>query len=139
MSSERGSDRFQCPKNLFGLICGQDSANSHSPKSRVGIIPLTTSRPSLPLLNMERTEETMVYLEHAREQGHTCIELRKDGLRFIYFCLPCMAGCSSLQALRDHLGGKLSNRMITFANVTLAKPNPWPFKDRKTFFPPPPK
>lgn len=76
----------------------------------------------------------MANLQQVIEEGHTSIELRKDGFMFIYFCLPCLARCCSFHNLRAHLNGKKHRKMIAPANLTLDKPNPWPFRDGRIFF-----
>ncbi|KAL2924518.1 ATP-dependent RNA helicase DBP4, partial [Bienertia sinuspersici] len=69
-----------------------------------------------------------------RLQGHTYVDLRKDGKRSVYFCILCLASCYSEPILRGHLGGKLHRRMYTAAKATLIGQNPWPFDDGFVFF-----
>uniref|UniRef100_A0A5B7AZC3 C2H2-type domain-containing protein n=1 Tax=Davidia involucrata TaxID=16924 RepID=A0A5B7AZC3_DAVIN len=73
-------------------------------------------------------------LRNVRLQGHTYVELREDGKRFIFFCTLCLAPCYSDSVLFDHLKGNLHNERYAAAKVTLLKPNPWLFNDGVLFF-----
>lgn len=73
-------------------------------------------------------------LRNVRLQGHTYVELREDGKRFIFFCTLCLAPCYSDNVLFDHLKGNLHNERLAVAKATLLKPNPWPFNDGVLFF-----
>ncbi|XWS68627.1 hypothetical protein CRYUN_Cryun04dG0107000 [Craigia yunnanensis] len=73
-------------------------------------------------------------LNHVRSQGHTYIELREDGKRFVFFCTLCLAPCYSDSVLLDHLKGSLHTERLAAANVTLLGTNPWPFNDGVLFF-----
>lgn len=82
----------------------------------------------------ERVARTV--LRFVRAQGHPCVDLRKvkDNKKFIYYCTLCFAPCYGDSALFDHLKGKLHKKMCTAAELTLLKPNPWPFNDGLVFF-----
>lgn len=82
----------------------------------------------------ERVARTV--LRFVRAQGHPCVNLRKvkDNKKFIYYCTLCFAPCYGDSALFDHLKGKLHKKMCTAAELTLLKPNPWPFNDGLVFF-----
>ncbi|KAL3509387.1 hypothetical protein ACH5RR_028788 [Cinchona calisaya] len=73
-------------------------------------------------------------LRNVRLQGHTYVDLRKDGKRWIFFCTLCLAPCYSESILNDHLKGSLHCERLAAAKVTLLKPNPWPFGDGVLFF-----
>ncbi|XP_059660940.1 uncharacterized protein LOC132307247 [Cornus florida] len=73
-------------------------------------------------------------LRNVRSRGHTYVELREDGKRFIFFCTLCMAPCYSDSVLFDHLKGNLHAERYAAAKATLLKPNPWPFNDGVLFF-----
>ncbi|XAR55494.1 hypothetical protein NMG60_11035573 [Bertholletia excelsa] len=73
-------------------------------------------------------------LRNVRLQGHTYVELREDGKKFIFFCTLCLAPCYSDAVLFDHLKGNLHNGRLAAAKATLLKPNPWPFSDGVLFF-----
>ncbi|PSS16329.1 Histidine-rich glycoprotein [Actinidia chinensis var. chinensis] len=73
-------------------------------------------------------------LRNVRLQGHTYVELREDGKRFVFFCTLCLAPCYSDSVLLDHLKGNLHNERLVAAKATLLKPNPWPFNDGVLFF-----
>lgn len=73
-------------------------------------------------------------LSNVRAQGHTYVELREDGKRFIFFCTLCLAPCYSDSVLFDHLKGNLHTERLSAAKVTLLGPNPWPFNDGVLFF-----
>ncbi|XWS54194.1 hypothetical protein CRYUN_Cryun10bG0068700 [Craigia yunnanensis] len=73
-------------------------------------------------------------LNNVRSQGHTYIELREDGKRFIFFCTLCLAPCYSDSVLLDHLKGSLHTERLAAAKVTLLGTNPWPFNDGVLFF-----
>ncbi|KFK29353.1 hypothetical protein AALP_AA7G122900 [Arabis alpina] len=79
-------------------------------------------------------------LKNLRLQGHTYIELREDGKRFVFFCTLCLAPCYSDTILLGHLNGNLHKERLSCARITLLGPNPWPFNDGVLFFedkPPP--
>ncbi|OMO59778.1 hypothetical protein CCACVL1_24617 [Corchorus capsularis] len=73
-------------------------------------------------------------LNNVRSQGHTYIELREDGKRFIFFCTLCLAPCYSDSVLLDHLKGSLHSARLAAAKATLLRSNPWPFNDGVLFF-----
>ncbi|XVF01978.1 hypothetical protein REPUB_Repub04eG0136400 [Reevesia pubescens] len=73
-------------------------------------------------------------LNNVRSQGHTYIELREDGKRFIFFCTLCLAPCYSDSVLLDHLKGSLHTERLAAAKLTLLGTNPWPFNDGVLFF-----
>ncbi|KAJ4729824.1 Acyl-[acyl-carrier-protein]--UDP-N-acetylglucosamine O-acyltransferase [Melia azedarach] len=73
-------------------------------------------------------------LHNVRAQGHTYVDLREDGKRFIFFCTLCLAPCYSDSVLFDHLKGNLHTERLSGAKVTLLGPNPWPFNDGVLFF-----
>ncbi|GKV36730.1 hypothetical protein SLEP1_g44829 [Rubroshorea leprosula] len=73
-------------------------------------------------------------LNNLRSQGHTYVELREDGKRFIFFCTLCLSPCYSDSVLLDHLKGNLHTERLSAARVTLFGPNPWPFNDGVLFF-----
>ncbi|TYI87899.1 hypothetical protein E1A91_D04G168100v1 [Gossypium mustelinum] len=73
-------------------------------------------------------------LNNVRSQGHTYVELREDGKRFIFFCTLCLAPCYSDSVLLDHLKGSLHTERLAAAKVTLLGSNPWPFNDGVLFF-----
>ncbi|KAM6581730.1 hypothetical protein CsatA_005504 [Cannabis sativa] len=73
-------------------------------------------------------------LRNVRSQGHTYVELREDGKKFIFFCTLCLAPCHSDSVLFDHLKGNLHNERLSTAKATLLRPNPWPFNDGVVFF-----
>ncbi|XP_052179129.1 uncharacterized protein LOC127792605 [Diospyros lotus] len=71
---------------------------------------------------------------NVRLQGHTYVDLREDGKKFIFFCTLCLAPCYNDTVLFDHLKGNLHNGRLAAAKATLLKPNPWPFNDGVLFF-----
>ncbi|PIN12422.1 hypothetical protein CDL12_14973 [Handroanthus impetiginosus] len=73
-------------------------------------------------------------LRNVRSQGHPYVELREDGKKLIFFCTLCLAPCYSDTVLFNHLKGNLHNERLATAQVTLLKPNPWPFNDGVFFF-----
>lgn len=73
-------------------------------------------------------------LRNLRLQGHTYIELREDGKRFVFFCTLCLAPCYSDTILLGHLNGNLHKERLSCARITLLGPNPWPFNDGVLFF-----
>ncbi|XP_010526515.1 PREDICTED: uncharacterized protein LOC104804061 [Tarenaya hassleriana] len=73
-------------------------------------------------------------LQTVRSQGHTYVELREDGKRFIFFCTLCLAPCYSDAVLLGHLNGNLHKERLSCAKITLLGPNPWPFNDGVLFF-----
>lgn len=73
-------------------------------------------------------------LRNVRSQGHTYVELREDGKKFIFFCTLCLAPCHSDSVLFDHLKGNLHSERLSTAKATLLRPNPWPFNDGVVFF-----
>ncbi|GAB4824895.1 hypothetical protein Ancab_007765 [Ancistrocladus abbreviatus] len=73
-------------------------------------------------------------LRNVRLQGHTYVDLREDGKRYIFFCTLCLAPCYSDAVLFDHLRGNLHKERYAAAKVTLIGPNPWPFNDGMLFF-----
>ncbi|KAK9284460.1 hypothetical protein L1049_023633 [Liquidambar formosana] len=81
-----------------------------------------------------REQAARTTLRNVRMQGHTYIELREDGKRFIFFCTLCLAPCYSDSVLFDHLKGNLHTERYAAAKVTLLGPNPWPFNDGVFFF-----
>lgn len=81
-----------------------------------------------------REQLARITLNNVRAQGHTYVELREDGKRFIFFCTLCLAPCYSDSVLYDHLKGNLHTERLSAAKVTLLGPNPWPFNDGVLFF-----
>ncbi|KAF5745958.1 hypothetical protein HS088_TW06G00123 [Tripterygium wilfordii] len=81
-----------------------------------------------------REQMARTTLHNVRSQGHTYVELREDGRRFIFFCTLCLAPCYSDSVLFEHLKGSLHTERLATAKVTLLKPNPWPFNDGVHFF-----
>ncbi|RID50787.1 hypothetical protein BRARA_H01493 [Brassica rapa] len=73
-------------------------------------------------------------LRNLRAQGHTYIELREDGKRFVFFCTLCLAPCYSDAILLGHLNGNLHKERLSCAKITLLGENPWPFNDGVLFF-----
>lgn len=73
-------------------------------------------------------------LRNVRLQGHTYVDLREDGKRFIFFCTLCMAPCYSDSVLLEHLRGNLHRERYAAAKATLIGENPWPFDDGVLFF-----
>ena len=73
-------------------------------------------------------------LNNIRSQGHTYIELREDGKRFVFFCTLCLAPCYSDSVLLDHLKGSLHTKRLATVKVTLLGTNPWPFNYGVLFF-----
>uniref|UniRef100_A0A1J3K5Q6 C2H2-type domain-containing protein n=1 Tax=Noccaea caerulescens TaxID=107243 RepID=A0A1J3K5Q6_NOCCA len=73
-------------------------------------------------------------LRNLKLQGHTYIELREDGKRFVFFCTLCLAPCYSDTILLGHLNGNLHKERLSCARITLLGPNPWPFSDGVLFF-----
>ncbi|CAH2077703.1 unnamed protein product [Thlaspi arvense] len=73
-------------------------------------------------------------LRNLRAQGHTYIELREDGKRFVFFCTLCLAPCYSDTILLGHLNGNLHKERLSCARITLLGENPWPFNDGVLFF-----
>ncbi|ESQ54431.1 hypothetical protein EUTSA_v10024944mg [Eutrema salsugineum] len=73
-------------------------------------------------------------LRNLRSQGHTYIELREDGKRFVFFCTLCLAPCYSDAILLGHLNGNLHKERLSCARITLLGENPWPFNDGVLFF-----
>lgn len=81
-----------------------------------------------------REQAARTILRNVRSQGHTYVDLREDGKRFIFFCTLCLAPCYSDTVLFDHLRGNLHTERLSTAKVTLLGPNPWPFNDGVLFF-----
>lgn len=73
-------------------------------------------------------------LRNVRSQGHPYVELREDGKKLIFFCTLCLAPCYGDSSLFSHLKGNLHTERLATAQVTLLKPNPWPFNDGVFFF-----
>lgn len=81
-----------------------------------------------------REQAARTILRNVRSQGHTYVELREDGKRFIFFCTLCLAPCYSDSVLFNHLKGTLHTERLSAAKLTLLGPNPWPFDDGVLFF-----
>lgn len=81
-----------------------------------------------------REQAARTILRNVRSHGHTYIELREDGKKFVFFCTLCLARCYSDTVLFDHLKGNLHAERLSAAKVTLFGPNPWPFNDGVVFF-----
>lgn len=88
-------------------------------------------KPSVPNLKQQLARKT---LRNVRLQGHTYVDLREDGKRYIFFCTLCLAPCYSDGVLFDHLRGNLHKERFSAAKVTLMGQNPWPFDDGVLFF-----
>uniref|UniRef100_A0A7C9AL95 C2H2-type domain-containing protein n=1 Tax=Opuntia streptacantha TaxID=393608 RepID=A0A7C9AL95_OPUST len=88
-------------------------------------------KPSAPNLKEQLARKT---LRNVRLQGHTYVDLREDGKRYIFFCTLCLAPCYSDAVLFDHLRGNLHKERLSAAKVTLMGHNPWPFDDGVLFF-----
>ncbi|KAJ0263142.1 hypothetical protein HA466_0035490 [Hirschfeldia incana] len=73
-------------------------------------------------------------LRNLRSQGHTYVELREDGKRFVFFCTLCLAPCYSDAVLLGHLNGSLHRERLSCAKITLLGEKPWPFNDGVLFF-----
>ncbi|XP_022943372.1 uncharacterized protein LOC111448154 isoform X1 [Cucurbita moschata] len=81
-----------------------------------------------------REQAARTILRNVRSQGHSYVELREDGKRFIFFCTLCLAPCYSDSVLFNHLKGTLHTERLSAAKLTLLGPNPWPFDDGVLFF-----
>lgn len=81
-----------------------------------------------------REQAARTILRNVRSHGHTYVELREDGKKFVFFCTLCLAPCYSDAVLFDHLKGNLHTERLSTAKVTLMGPNPWPFNDGVLFF-----
>lgn len=81
-----------------------------------------------------KEQAARIILRNVRSQGHTYVELREEGRKFIFFCTLCLSPCYSDSVLFDHLKGNLHNERLSSAKVTLLGPNPWPFNDGVLFF-----
>lgn len=88
-------------------------------------------KPSVPNLKEQLARKT---LRNLRLQGHTYVDLREDGKRFIFFCTLCLAPCYSDAILLNHLRGNLHKERYAAAKATLIGENPWPFDDGVLFF-----
>ncbi|XP_021717365.1 uncharacterized protein LOC110685194 [Chenopodium quinoa] len=88
-------------------------------------------KPSAPNLKEQLARKT---LKNVRLQGHTYVDLREDGKRFIFFCTLCLAPCYSEDVLLQHLKGNLHKQRYAAAKATLIGENPWPFNDGVLFF-----
>ncbi|KAG2263022.1 hypothetical protein Bca4012_015309 [Brassica carinata] len=73
-------------------------------------------------------------LRNLRSQGHTYVEIREDGRRFVFFCTLCLAPCYSDAVLIGHLSGSLHKERLSCAKITLLGERPWPFDDGVLFF-----
>lgn len=73
-------------------------------------------------------------LRNVRAQGHPYVELREDGKKLIFFCTMCLSPCYGESSLYAHLKGNLHTERLATAQITLFKPNPWPFNDGVFFF-----
>ncbi|CAN8326241.1 unnamed protein product [Cochlearia groenlandica] len=73
-------------------------------------------------------------LRNIKLQGHTYVELRKDGRRHVFFCTLCLSPCYSEPILVEHLNGSLHAKRLICARKTLFGDNPWPFSDSVLFF-----
>lgn len=93
--------------------------------------PKTSSKMSATSLKEQAARMT---LRKLRAQGHTYVEIREEGKRFIFFCTLCLAPCYSETVLFDHLKGNLHTKQYATAKVTLLASNPWPFSDGVHFF-----
>lgn len=87
-----------------------------------------------PIGSSVREQAARMTLNNVRKQGHTCVELREDGKRLIFFCALCLSPCYSDTVLFDHLRGNIHTRRNTVAKATLFGSNPWPFNDGFHFF-----
>ncbi|KAF9589272.1 hypothetical protein IFM89_022238 [Coptis chinensis] len=81
-----------------------------------------------------REQWARLTLRKVRKEGHIYVELRRDGKRFVFFCVLCHAPCYSETVLFDHLRGHLHRERLAVAEVTLLGENPWPFNDGVYFF-----
>ncbi|XP_021853826.2 uncharacterized protein [Spinacia oleracea] len=88
-------------------------------------------KPSVPNLKEQLARKS---LRNVRLQGHTYVDLREDGKRFIFFCTLCLAPCYSEDVLLQHLKGNLHKERYAAAKATLIGENPWPFDDGILFF-----
>ncbi|KAH9616425.1 hypothetical protein KSS87_005517 [Heliosperma pusillum] len=88
-------------------------------------------KPTVPSWKEQLARKT---LRNVRLQGHTYVDLREDGKRFVFFCTLCLAPCYSDDVLFDHLRGNLHKERYSAAKVTLMGSNPWPFDDGLLFF-----
>ncbi|OVA00582.1 hypothetical protein BVC80_9087g81 [Macleaya cordata] len=73
-------------------------------------------------------------LRNVKLQGHTYVDLRENGKKFIFYCTLCRAPCYNDSSLFDHLKGNLHAERYAAAKVTLMGPNPFPFNDGVFFF-----
>nr|DAD20922.1 TPA_asm: hypothetical protein HUJ06_022385 [Nelumbo nucifera] len=87
-----------------------------------------------PTASSLREQAARTTLRKVRLQGHTYVELREEGKRFIFFCTLCRAPCYNDSTLFDHLRGNLHRERYEAAKVTLLGSNPWPFNDGVLFF-----
>ncbi|KAK6919557.1 hypothetical protein RJ641_015461 [Dillenia turbinata] len=85
-----------------------------------------------------KEQAAKVTLRNVRAKGHTYVDLREDGKRFVFFCTLCLAPCYSDAVLFDHLKGNLHSERLAAAKITLMGANPWPFNDGMVFFYVPP-
>lgn len=90
--------------------------------------------PPKPNVTDLREQSARTILRMVRSQGHTYVELRENGKKFIYFCVLCLAPCYNDTSLFDHLKGNLHKTRLASARLTLIKPNPWPFNDGLILF-----
>lgn len=106
------------------------------PRSSALAFPKTSSALAFPKTSACSLKEqaARIILRNVRSQGHTYVELREEGKKFIFFCTLCLAPCYSDSVLFDHLKGNLHNGRLSTAKVTLLGPNPWPFNDGVLFF-----
>lgn len=90
--------------------------------------PMTKKKGSL------KEQLVMTTFRNVRSQGHSYVELRKEGRKSIFYCTICLAPCYNDTCLYAHLKGNPHIERLASLKDTLFKPNPWPFNDGVFFF-----
>ncbi|XP_002971502.2 uncharacterized protein LOC9640231 [Selaginella moellendorffii] len=75
------------------------------------------------MLKGVKEEAARAVVRDAAQRGHTCIELRRDGKRPIFFCLVCGTRSYNDDSLWNHLKGNLHARHLAGSGLVSPKPD----------------
>ncbi|KAK6141113.1 hypothetical protein DH2020_025147 [Rehmannia glutinosa] len=120
-----------------GMVAGKRIARRFVKTFIIPTVPRSWRRElGFPKKSIGNLKEQLVRttLRNVRSQGHPYVDLREDGKKLIFFCTLCLAPCYGDSSLFNHLKGNLHTERLATAQVTLMKPNPWPFNDGVFFF-----
>ncbi|KAK6142611.1 hypothetical protein DH2020_022959 [Rehmannia glutinosa] len=120
-----------------GMVAGKRIARRFVKTFIIPTVPRSWRRElGFPKKSIGNLKEQLVRttLRNVRSQGHPYVDLREDGKKLIFFCTLCLAPCYGDSSLFNHLKGSLHTERLATAQVTLMKPNPWPFNDGVFFF-----